>query len=88
MNFKSGTRVTKKRCYLTFCNVVIKSSFNLGEAPLNVTRACRRFIQIHDFELVILIFFGQERTFRLLCVSEKICQSLKIGNCLQGRLDW
>ena len=69
MNFKSGTRV-KKKCYLTFCNVVIKSSFNLGEAPLNVTRAYRRFIQIHDFELVILIFLDRKELFDF-CVYQR-----------------
>lgn len=69
MNFKSGIRV-KKKFYLTFCNVVIKSSFNLGEAPLNVTRAYRRFIQIHDFELVILIFLDRKELFDF-CVYQR-----------------
>ena len=72
MNFKSGTRV-KKKCYLTFCNVVIKSSFNLGEAPLNVTRAYRRFIQIHDFELVIFLIFWTGKNFStFVCIRENL----------------
>ena len=70
MNFMSGTRV-KKKCYLTFCNVVIKSSFDLGEAPLNVTGAYRRFIQIHDFELVIFLIFLDRKELFDFCVYQR-----------------